>query len=153
MPLPPVPPAWPFGTERAWRDFSDALTQTTAPEADFWRAEAARELARIARCRSAPAQPIRHAMIPERDEHPAGWPSRQTSSASGLKEVGSLPLFLTPRVHARAEHSCFLPRRCRRDGGGAADGDLDHRHGRSRYRPVRSPEARGASWAAGASKA
>ena len=52
--------------------FRDALAHVTAPEAGFWRTDAARELERIARCRSAPAEPLRHTVVPGPDEHPAG---------------------------------------------------------------------------------
>jgi hypothetical protein len=77
MPLPPVPQPWPYSSESDWVAFRDALAHVTAPEVGFWRTHAARELARIGRCRSAPAEPLRHTVAPRPDEHPAGWPSRQ----------------------------------------------------------------------------
>ena len=77
MPLPPIPLPWPFSTETDWLAFRDALAHVTDPEAEYWRIECRRELERIARCRSSPAQPLRHAVVPVPGEMHAGSRARQ----------------------------------------------------------------------------
>jgi hypothetical protein len=77
MRLPFIPLRWPYASETDWLAFRDALAHVTAPEAEYWRTECRRELERIARCRSAPAEPHRHTLVPGLDEHPAGWRARE----------------------------------------------------------------------------
>ena len=58
---PPSP--WPYGSMEEWRSYRASLEQQKGPYSAFLRAEANRELARIARCASEPAG-LRPTIVP-----------------------------------------------------------------------------------------
>ena len=67
------PREWPYGSERDWLSWKQLIEDSASPLARSLKAEAEKELQRIARCRRQPAKAKPAILPPKIGEEGSGW--------------------------------------------------------------------------------